>query len=115
MAFLRPGLKRAFSAMLFLGVEFLGLRPISVNLRSLGLYVEDLSRRDSVKVAQYEVLGNDAKRHVRPARDDRKRSAFDLARRSAIASNRSIVPSGTDTSFKNANPVRQLPDTGLLS
>jgi hypothetical protein len=33
MAFLRPGLKRAFSAMLFLGAEFLGLRPISVNLR----------------------------------------------------------------------------------
>jgi hypothetical protein len=27
----------------------------------------------------------------------------------------SIVPSGTDTSFKNANPVRQLPYTGLLS
>jgi hypothetical protein len=24
-----------------------------------------------VKVAQYEVLGNDAKRHVRPVRDDR--------------------------------------------
>jgi hypothetical protein len=27
--------------------------------------------RDSVKVAQYEVLGNDAKRQVRPGRDDR--------------------------------------------
>jgi hypothetical protein len=50
------------------------------------LYAEDLSRRDSVKVAQYEVLGNDAKRYVRPGRDDRKRSAFGLARRSAIAS-----------------------------
>jgi hypothetical protein len=24
-----------------------------------------------MKVAQYEVLGNDARRHVRPARDDR--------------------------------------------
>jgi hypothetical protein len=35
------------------------------------LYAEDLSRRDSVKVAQYEVLGNDAKRQVRPVRDDR--------------------------------------------
>jgi hypothetical protein len=85
--------------------ESLGLRPISANLRSLGLYTEDLSRpvrhspkatfalratarpqyegratakrrrgeggRDSVKVAQYEVLGNDAKRQVRPGRDDR--------------------------------------------
>jgi hypothetical protein len=42
--------------------ESLGLRPISANLRVLGLYAEGLSRRDSVKVAQYEVLGNDAKR-----------------------------------------------------
>ena len=40
-------------------------------LKGLGLYGEDLSRRDSVKVAQYEVLGNEAKRHVRPVRDDR--------------------------------------------
>ena len=41
-------------------------------LEGLGLSGEDLSRRDSMKVeAQYEVLGNDAKRHVRPARDDR--------------------------------------------
>jgi hypothetical protein len=30
--------------------ESRGLRPISANLRSLGLYTEDLSRRDSVKV-----------------------------------------------------------------
>jgi hypothetical protein len=79
--------------------------PISANLRSSGLYTEDLSRpvrhrpkatfalratarpqregratakrrrgeggRDSVKVAQYEVLGNDAKKQVRPVRDDR--------------------------------------------
>ena len=40
-------------------------------LKGLRLYAEDLSRRDSVKVAQYEVLGNDAKRRVRPVRDDR--------------------------------------------
>jgi hypothetical protein len=65
--------------------------PMRVNLRGLGLYAEDLSRlvrrswrspfrfelrqgeggRDSVKVAQYEVLGNDSKRHVRLVRDDR--------------------------------------------
>jgi hypothetical protein len=43
-------------------------------LKSLGLFGEDLSRRDSMKVARYPAaagLGNDAKRHVRPARDDR--------------------------------------------
>jgi hypothetical protein len=74
-------------------------------LRGLGLNAEDLSRRDSVKVAQYEVLGNDAKRRVRPGRDDRKRSAFGLARRSAIASIWSIVPPETDHSLTNANPA----------
>jgi len=41
--------------------------------------------RDSLKVAQYEVLRNDAKRRVRPVRDDRN-VRFGLARRSAIAS-----------------------------
>jgi hypothetical protein len=48
--------------------------PMRINLRGLGLYAEDLSRRDSVKVAQYPAaagLGNDVKRRVRPARDDR--------------------------------------------
>jgi hypothetical protein len=34
------------------------------------LYVEDLSRRDAVKVAQYEVLGNDEKDTFVPG-DDR--------------------------------------------
>jgi hypothetical protein len=64
-----------------------------------------------VKVAQYEVLGNDAKSHVRPGRDDRKRPAFGLARRSAMANFRSIVPfllrrpdyggqAGTDSSLR---------------
>jgi len=32
------------------------------------LYGEDLFRRDSVKVARYEVLGNEAKRQVRPVK-----------------------------------------------
>jgi hypothetical protein len=49
--------------------DSLGRSPISANLRSLGLYTEDLSLRDSVKVVQYEVLGNDAKRQVRPGTD----------------------------------------------
>jgi len=39
--------------------------------RRLRLPGEDLSQRDLVKVAQYEVLGNDEKRYVRPVRDDR--------------------------------------------
>jgi hypothetical protein len=34
--------------------------------KCLRLYGENLSRRDLVKVAQYEVLGNEAKSHVRP-------------------------------------------------
>jgi hypothetical protein len=61
--------------------------PISANLRRLGLYAEDLSRKDAVKVAQYEVLGNDAERHVRPVsvRDDRNVRLL-VSHRSAIAS-----------------------------
>jgi hypothetical protein len=50
-------------------------------LKGLGLYGEGLSRRDSVKVAQYEVLGNEAKRHVRPVRDDRKARGSHAAER----------------------------------
>jgi hypothetical protein len=69
-----------------------GYARISVNLRNLGLYDEDLSRRDSVKVAQYEVLGNDAKRRVRPGRDDRKRAAFWSRTPLSDRQHRSIVP-----------------------
>src|SRR5258708_28991177 len=47
-----------------------------VNLRLGRNAKEDLSRRDSTKVAQYEVLRNDAKRHARPARDDRNARSF---------------------------------------
>src|ERR1700751_2001608 len=64
----------------------LGRSPISANLRVLGLYAEGLSRRDSVKVAQYEVLGNDAKKTCPSRKRRSKRSAFGLARRSATAS-----------------------------
>jgi hypothetical protein len=35
-------------------------------------------------LAQHEVLGGEAQRHVRPGRDDRKRSAFGLGCGSAI-------------------------------
>jgi hypothetical protein len=52
-----------------------------------------------VKVAQYEVLGNDAKRPVRPARDDRNVRLLvpHAAQRLPPLVDR---PSGTDTSLK---------------
>src|ERR1700730_239582 len=37
---------------------------------------ENQPRRDLMKVAQYEVLGNNTKRGVRPARDDRNARLF---------------------------------------
>jgi len=42
------------------GIGFAGSGPAAAHarqLKGLGLYGEDLSRRDLVKVAQYEVLG----------------------------------------------------------
>jgi hypothetical protein len=76
------------------------------------LYTEDLSRRDSVKVAQYEVLGNDAKRQVRPVRDDR--IAWRLVSHAGQRlPHRSIVPSGTDSSLKTLTQSAAA-DTGLL-
>jgi hypothetical protein len=78
LAICRTSLDRSSAAKLATQ-DSLGCSPISANLRVLGLYAEGLSRRDSVKVAQYEVLGNDAKRPV-PSREGRsKRSAFGLA------------------------------------
>jgi hypothetical protein len=67
-----------------------------------------------VKVAQYEVLGNDAKRPVRPGRDDRnvRLLVSHAAQRLPALVDR---PVRDGYLFKNANPVRQLPDTGLLS
>jgi hypothetical protein len=67
-----------------------------------------------VKVAQYEVLGNDAKRHVRPARDDRnvRLLVSHAAQRLPALVDRPVRDGEV---FKNAYPVRQLPDTGLLS
>jgi len=63
-----------------------------------------------MKVAQYEVLGNDAKRHVRPARDDRN-IGFESCMRLSDCQHSSIVPfllrhpdygglAGTDRSLK---------------
>jgi hypothetical protein len=88
-----------------------GLKPISANLGVLGLYAEGLSRRDSVKVAQYEVLGNDAKRPVRPARDDRNDRILvsHAAQRLPPLVDR---PVRDGYHFKNANPALR---TGLLS
>jgi hypothetical protein len=94
--------------------DSLGRSPISANLRSLGLYLEDLSRRDSVKVAQYPAaagLGNDAKRRVRPARDDRnvRLLVSQAAQRLPALVDR---PVRDGYLFKNSNPALR---TGLLS
>ncbi len=64
-----------------------------------------------LKVAQYEVLGNEARRHVRPARDDRK--VWRLVPR-AHKHLPGLVnrPVRDGTLFKNANPALR---TGLLS
>jgi hypothetical protein len=60
-----------------------------------------LSRRDSVKVAQYEVLGNDAKRHGRPE-GTIETFGFWFCTPLSDCQHWSIVPSasGTDTSSK---------------
>jgi hypothetical protein len=70
---------------------------------------EESSRWDPTRIAQYEVLGNDAKKDVRPVRDDRRFGSWSLARGFTSVSSRR---SGTDRSFLNANPPLR---TGLLS
>jgi hypothetical protein len=72
---------------------------------------ENQARRDLTKVAQYEVLGNDAEREVRPARDDRKGSPFCLACGLAIVSIRRSSRPGR-IGLLDANPALR---TGLLS
>jgi hypothetical protein len=62
------------------------------------------SRRDSVKVAQYEVLGNDSKRDVRPARDGRNARPLTSRIRIHKSKQESIVPSGTVAPFFNRQP-----------
>jgi hypothetical protein len=42
-----------------------------LNITVPNMRPEKPSRRDAMKVAQYEVLGNDAKGVIRPGRDDR--------------------------------------------
>ena len=61
--------------------------------------------------AQYEVLGNDAKRHVRPVRDDRNVRLLlsNAAQRLPALVDR---PVRDGQLFKNANPALR---TGLLS
>jgi len=53
-----------------------------------------------MKVAQYEVLGNEAKRDVRPVRDDRNGRLWVSRARLSDCHHSSIVPSGTDCSLK---------------
>ncbi len=64
------------------------------------MYAEDLSRRDLMKVAQYEVLGNDAKRQIRPVRDDRnvRLSVSNAAQRVPALVDRPVPPSSASRS-----------------
>ena len=65
-----------------------------------------------MKVAQYEVLGNNAKKNVRPGRDDRSVLApGPLVHGFSSVSSRRSSPPGWIL-FKNANPALR---TGLLS
>ena len=90
-----------------------------------------------MKVAQYPAaarLGNGAKRHGRPGRDDRNAWLLvsHAAQRLTALVDRPVPPSSRHRSkserggslrrtgrdgqlFKSPNPVRQPPDTGLLS
>jgi hypothetical protein len=76
---------------------------------------ENQSRRDLTKVAQYEVLGNEAERHVRPVCVWDDRNARLLVSHAAYR-----LPAFVDRPvrvrdgelFKNANPALR---TGLLS
>jgi hypothetical protein len=71
-----------------------------------------------MKVAQYEVLENDAKRHLRLARDDRN-IRLESRMRLSDSQHSSIVPSGTDRSLKTLTQhfvlgyFRRVP-TGLI-
>ena len=56
---------------------------------------ENQSRRDLMKVAQYEVPGNDAKRNARPGRNDGTFDSSSLTYGFASARSQSIVPSET--------------------
>jgi hypothetical protein len=78
-----------------------------------------------VKVAQYEVLGNDAKRHVRPVRDDRNVRLLVVSHAAQDCQHWSIVPfllrhpdygghAGMDSSSRTLTQSAAA-DTGLLS
>jgi hypothetical protein len=70
--------------------------PICVQHKGLGLYGAELSRKDSAKVAQYEVLGNEVKRQVRPA-GTIETLGFWFRARLSDCQHLSIVPSRTET------------------
>jgi hypothetical protein len=69
------------------------------NIRGRDMRPEEMSRRDSMKVAQYEVLGWRSQKATRPGRDDRRPLMFVKAHARDQEPNVSIVPAGTDISF----------------
>jgi hypothetical protein len=60
-----------------------------------------------MKVAQYEVLGNDAKGNIRPDRDDRNVWLLDSHMRPRRRKESIDCPIRDGELFKNANPVRR--------
>src|SRR5260221_526840 len=86
------------------------IRPRDRDRAGLSVVRENQSRRDLTKVAQYDVLGNDARRRVRPARDDRNARLWSHAIPRAQAAIDRPVRDGLP--LKTANPALR---TGLLS
>jgi hypothetical protein len=70
-----------------------------VNTKGKDMRPEELSRRDSMKVAHYEVLGWRSEKATRPGRDDRRPLMLVKAHAGNQEPNVSIVPGGTRISF----------------
>jgi hypothetical protein len=68
-----------------------------------------------MKVAQYEVLGWRSERLARPGRDDRLAACAREAVCKRRGAKRFYRPCRDGNFFLHHFPVRQLPDTGLLS
>ena len=74
------------------------------NISGRDMRPEEMSRRDSMKVAQYEVLGWRSQKATRPGRDDRRPLMFVKAHAGDQEPNVSIVPNGTDILFLASFP-----------
>ncbi len=73
-------------------------------LRGRNLRPEESSRRDPMKVAQYEVLGWRSEKATRPGRDDRHLLTLVMPHAKDQEPSVSIVPCGTDILFLASFP-----------